>query len=160
MNNKYKLFFEEDEVIVGAIEGHTRWIAHLSDGKRVYQDDFRQYPEFEDERSYSTWVRLRDFCKKENIDIVGMTIQFRTNRDFLPENADGYYFCKSVMGGFGMEQNIHYFVAGCVRDGKIFVKKWQVPELIVMSEEEREIKENDLCLILRNKNVQDINEGS
>lgn len=152
MENQYKLFFEEDEVIFNSVEGNTRWVATLSDGRKVYQDDFREY-EFDDERRYSTWVRLRDFCKKEKIDVVGILLQFRTNKIALEQNAEGYYFCKSVLGAFGMDRNIHFFVTGHVRDGKIHVKKWQVPELIVESEEVREIRENDLCLILRNDYV-------
>lgn len=152
MDDQYKLFFEEDDVIYNSVEGNTRWIAYLSDGRKVYQDDFREY-EFNDERRYSTWVRLKHFCEKEKIDIVGMLLQFRTNKIALEENADGYYFCKSVLGAFGMERNIHFFVTGHVKNNKIHIKRWQIPELVIDSEEVREIKENDLCLILRNKNV-------
>jgi hypothetical protein len=112
---QYKLCEFEDEVIINNLEGHARWVVELSNGLKIYQDDFRQYEEFKDELYYSTWSRLRHYCYSERIDIVGMYLQFRTNRHNLAQNADGYYFCKSILAAFGMPENHHFFVTGVVK---------------------------------------------
>jgi hypothetical protein len=88
------------------------------------------------------------------VNIVKMWIQFRTNIQHLPENADGYYFCKSALGAFGTSETFHFFVTGHVDDGIIRVRKFKTPELLLTEEESREIRENDLCLILNKRKVE------
>lgn len=145
--DKYKLYSYQDEIISNGIEGHTRWIAKLDNGLEIFQDDFRQY-DFEDDRRYSTWSRLRDFCYKEDLSIVNLRLQFRTNVQNLPTNSEGYYFCKSILGVFGTIENLHFFVAGYVMNDVLRVSKWQIPELICIENQIREIRKDDVCLIL------------
>jgi hypothetical protein len=152
VREKYGLMSEQDEHIANHLEGHTRWVVKLSNGLHIYQDDFRLYSQFTDEREYSTWTRLRDYCKQENVNITDMWIQFRTNREFLPSNADGYYFCKCALGAFGTTQTFHMFVTGWVENNIIKIKKWQIPELVLTEELNREIKDDDICLIMNNRN--------
>lgn len=149
--NNYCLFNYEDEVIANNIEGHSRWVAKLSNGENIYQDDFRTYDNFSDERRYSTWTRLRYYCYDNNLYIVGMLLQFRSNVQHLPENAEGYYFCKSILGSLASAKNWHFFVAGAVQNGILTVNRWRVPELIVTEQEVREIKKDDICLILKDR---------
>jgi hypothetical protein len=151
VKDKYLLFYEQDELMRSQLEGNTSWTVELNNGLKIYQDDFREYPQFQDERKYSTWVRLRDYCLKENVKIVKMWIQFRTNFQYLPANADGYYFCKSALGAFGTTETFHFFVTGHVEEGIIKVRKFKTPELILTDEEVRTVREDDLCLILNKR---------
>jgi hypothetical protein len=147
--DKYGLRCEEDELIASHVEGHARWVARLSNGLSIYQDDFRQYEQFTDERNYSTWTRLRDYCLKEKVSVTALKAQFRSNVHWLVENAEGYYFCKAAMGMFGNDDTWHYFVVGTVNNGKLITKRFKTPEMISDVEDEREIRKDDLCLILR-----------
>jgi hypothetical protein len=143
--NKYNLCVHEDEFIRNKYEGETRWIVVLSNGLSVYQDDDRP-----DIHPPSAWERLHNYCKETGNYPVNMRIQFRSHTESLPENAEGYYFVKSVLGEFGSNRTWHFFVTGVLENGIIKVNKWKVPELIPTEYEEREVKLDDVCLIRKN----------
>lgn len=144
----YRLYYEQDEWISNHIEGNTRWVVKLSNGLHIYQDDHRTYPEFNDERRYSTWTRLRHYCYDMGPNVEEMWLQFRSNRCDLPANKGGYYFCKSVLGSPFMKTQ-HFFKTGVVENGIIVMWEWRIPELAQQEIEPREIVKNDICLILR-----------
>lgn len=115
----------------------TIWYCELSNGKTVYQDDDR--PGYDEP---SAWLRLAKYLHENKVNIVKMWIRFRSHIELVGENAEGYFFRKSVLGGLAMQRdevpiNKHYYLAGCLRDGKIEVVKWQVPELIEIERETR-----------------------
>ena len=141
-DNKYSLSCHEDEYIKNKYEGETRWIVVLNNGLTIYQDDDRPevFPN-------SAWERLRIYCMETGNFITNMRLQFRSHTEHLPDNADGYYFVKSVLSGFGMNRTLSYFVVGVLINNIIKVTHWKIPELIPTEYEDREVKENDICLI-------------
>ena len=78
-----------------------------------------------------------------------MHFQFRSHREHLPSNADGYFFCKSAIGSWNMTWE--YFLGGVVQNDIVHVTRWKVPELVVEAEEERDREKCLECLILKPK---------
>lgn len=118
------------------VRDSPRWTAALSNGETVYMDDNR--PGLEEP---SAWLRLKKYCRDNNIYIVEFWLQFRSNRILVePRNAEGYYFVKAAWGVWGDGITHHAFVAGAVVDGKIRGMKWKVPELEPLEYIEREFK--------------------
>ena len=69
-------------------EDKTCWIAELSNGVLVYQDDGR-----ETEKEYSSWIRLKEYLKENNLNIIRLFLKFRSNvLDVIPSNKEGYFF--------------------------------------------------------------------
>jgi len=134
-----------DEFIRNKIEGEAYWVVTLNNGLVVYQDDYR--PNIE---PWNSWLRLRDYCYAEGVYPVKMHIRFRSHVEHMPENAEGYYFVRSVLASFGSDITQHLFVIGTIDGGLLQVNKWKTPELIVVDSEYRKFKEHDLCLISKN----------
>lgn len=95
------------------------WVAELSDGSLVYQDDGR--PGF----SISAWERLMLSGEK----LVGLSARFRDHWVHMPKNMAGYYFIKSILAGPFMERPHHFYILGYLLDGVIKCTKYKVPEL-------------------------------
>lgn len=132
----------ESEYVASRREGHTRWLVELNDGTLCYQDDGRpDCPEI------SGWIRLRQYCLNEGKWIKAMYLQFRTETVALPPNKDGYYFCNSVLSWLNSDKTFHYFVAGYEQDGKVYAKKYKIPELLLEEEDVRTVSDDDVCLI-------------
>lgn len=136
------LSFQEDDFINSKKEGEARWVVTLSDDTTVYQDDDRPNVE-----PSSAWLRLKAYCEKNNLYIKNMYLQFRSHFESIEPNALGYFFTKSILGLFGSDKNIHYYVVGVVKNGQVHCKKWRLPELIVESKDVREIKDCEKSLI-------------
>jgi len=119
------LCFEEDDYTRSKFYEEPRWVAHLSDGRRVISDDNR--PGLLEPRA---WLRLREFVFATGINVVGLDISFRSRvQDPLPRNADGYFFCRGVLAS-PCGAKIHRFVVGHLQpDGWILAQSWNVPEL-------------------------------
>lgn len=128
--------FEIDDFINDKDE--TIWIATLSDGRKVYQDDDR--PEHQEKRA---WVRLQAFCSKNNLFVTQMSIKFRSHNEDNPVSSEGYFFRKGVLGQFGSTKSVNYYLTGPIIDGKIHVTKWRIPELIIEEQEVRPIDGNE-----------------
>lgn len=124
------------------------WRAELSDGRVVCMDDDRPGT-----HPASAWVRLAAEVEATGARIVRLWPQFRSNaqRDALPANADGYFFCKSAMGVWGMPDTLHFMLLGHLTGGTLVVQKWSVPELILVEVEPRDPAAAGPCLI-RNPN--------
>jgi hypothetical protein len=116
----------------------TYWIATLSDGTVVYEDDGR--PDLE----RVSWFRLRNYCKENSLSIVKMAMRFRSNyvECFVP--ADGVFFRRSCLGSFGLKasdgsvKSLEFYLIGNVLGNNIHVQRWHVPELIMSDEQELE----------------------
>lgn len=120
------------------------WRALLNDGSWVIQDDDR--PEYEIKPA---WLRLKQYLAlNPHLKIVRLDIGFRDNmlRHVVPDNAQGYYFAKSITASTtGWFAN--YYVVGWLENNIIHTKKFQVPEMLYDSSEERSIESCQLGLI-------------
>lgn len=112
----------------------TVWVAELSSGLKVYQDDHR--PGLS---QHSAWVRLADHLAREGDRIIRLGLKFRSHKlfDILPVHADGYYFCRSTIGVFGLGTPLHFYMLGALTHGKVMIKRFKVPELTHIETVER-----------------------
>jgi hypothetical protein len=107
----------------------TIWVAKLSNGSAVYQDDNRI-----NVVPASAWFRLKDCVEGKSDDmgqvsIVGLSLRFRDHIINLPDNKLGYYFSKGIKAR--PEVSKRHYVAGYLDDdGKWYVTWYMVPELL------------------------------
>jgi len=147
---------EQDEWLKEKLVFEPRWVAELSDGTAAFMDDGRHLAE-----PPSAWLRLKEYCYAEGIDIVKMRFQWRQLTFELEPNADAYFFCKEIFGMWGSTENLHYYWGGWVKNGILTKVKYEVPSLINVKTEEQDVVESDYdndCLIwstlcLKNKNT-------
>lgn len=126
----------------------TFWTATLNNGLVVYQDDGREIYE-----ESSSWLRLIEYCKKNSVYLTGFQIQFRDHIERLPDNALGYFFSKGVSATWGVERTFNQFITGYIDEGQVKIKKWLVPELIVMENTTRTISACEHLMIFRDDYV-------
>ena len=125
--------FEADDFITD--KDSTIWIAKLSDGRLVYEDDDR--PGYEER---SAWKRLKTFCELNKLYVKQMFIKFRSHTEVCPEGHNGYFFRKGVIASFRERRiTLHRYLTGPVTGGIINVQVWQVPEIILETTESRDI---------------------
>lgn len=126
------------------VRERLRWVAELSNGQTVYEDDGR-----EGVMPLSAWVRLKSHCEETNTNIVAMRLQFRSNIVELPRNKAGYFLVKQAFGVWGDSESFNAYVAGYLEGDKVYVSKWKVPELTLIHEEVRVADYDSPCLIAR-----------
>jgi hypothetical protein len=115
--------------------GRPLWVASLSDGREFWADDGRPGAE-----PHSAWLRLKALVEREELRVVGLRLKFRSvQKSPLPAYADGYFFSKGLVAAMGGAQT-HFFLVGALVDGALRVQKWQVPEMILFEEEERDAR--------------------
>lgn len=132
---------EEDEFIFEQVH----WIAHLSNGEKIFQDDGR--PGMDPPQA---WLRLKDYCRQQMLSVVNLTLRFRSHFETpLPADAPGYYFINKIVAIQG-GPTIGFYLIGHVEDNQIRLQHWKIPELMFFGEEYRPIKENDESLLWRN----------
>jgi hypothetical protein len=126
--------------------GVALWRATLSDGSNVVMDDHRFGL-----RPHSAWLRLREYVAERNLWVTSLGITFRSHRQLgvIPDDADGYFFCKSSLGSFGERETLAFYLIGSLTGGKLVVQQWQVPELVYVGAEERDPTKSGPCLIVR-----------
>lgn len=132
----------------------TIWICKLDNGLTVYQDDDREGLE------PSSWIRLGNYCRQNDVKILEMKVKFRSHEEYVESNADGYFFRRAILGGLGLNRkeipvSRHYFITGILKDGQVYTKKWQVPELMLIEEDIRDPDDENLVgvSLIRNANV-------
>lgn len=133
---------QEDEFVLEK----PHWIAHLSNGEKVYQDDGREGVE-----PQAAWLRLREYCRQTNISVVDLALRFRSHYEApLPKNRDGYFFVNKAVRWSGSD-TFSFMLIGCVDElqEKVFVQTWKVPELYKVGEEYRTF-ENTYETLIRN----------
>lgn len=123
----------------------TIWVASLSDGTTVYQDDDR--PGLEP----IAWFRLKKYVYENNLDIIGLKIKFRSHIEtILSENEryDGVFFKRGVLAFCGQETR-HLYIVGGVKDGIIYSETWKIPEILLEEKENRILEDEPRkCVIL------------
>ena len=134
---------EPDLYVAQMFEWGTVWVATLSDGSVVYQDDDRENVEPD-----SAWERLGMHCRETGEHVVDFYVQNGTNKIDLGKDKDGYYFCKGA-GGFlyGGGHTHHSYVCGVLEDGILGITSYNVPELTVQFKETRDPEQAGICLI-------------
>jgi hypothetical protein len=110
----------------------TIWIATLSTGEKVYQDDDRQNAE-----PASAWLRLKNYCRQNNIFIVDLILRFRDHyENTVIPNAAGYFFCKRAAAAWGTP-TLEFYVTGYLDKDTIYTKTWKIPELVLVEIDHR-----------------------
>lgn len=136
---------EEDDWLRERYESEVRWIATLSNGERIIQDDYRP-----DVLPQSAWLRLKKYCELNSVNIESMYLQFRSHIEHVPAGKQGYYFCRAVLGEWGAPKSFNMYNVGVVHDnGDVEVTKWRTPELIPIGSEIRTIEECKDLLICK-----------
>ena len=113
------------------------WIAKLSNGETIYQDDGRPdvYPE-------SAWLRLKAYCEDNDLSIDSINVKNRSIQKQIDSNSEFYTFCKGVGAlMFGGGESNHSFLFGCVKNGVYRVTKVNLPEMIIDRPERRNIED-------------------
>ncbi len=106
------------------LDEKTIWIATLSDGSTVFQDDDR-----EGDFHPSAWIRLKDHCDSKGVYIDSLSIRFRDHKVEVPK-AEAYHFIKAVgcMVGFAEE---HFFIVSLLKQDKLTRNWYKVPEIVI-----------------------------
>jgi hypothetical protein len=131
-------------VVDDFIRDKVRWVAVLSNGEIVYEDDGRP-----GEDPPSAWIRLREYCSANVLFINNMRLQFRSHIVPVGEGYDAFYFVKSVFGVMGSD-SVGAYIAGYLdRDGLVHVKRWRTPELVEIGSETRVFDPESLSVITR-----------
>lgn len=130
------LCFSEDDFTRSLSEdrGMALWQVRLSDGRIVTMDDGRPGEEIP-----SAWIRLGLFIRETGLRITKMWLKFRGRIEScgLPENADAYFFARSIITDMAGNQ-ANFYVVGYETDGRLFVETWSVPSLILVMGEQRD----------------------
>tara|TARA_R100000008_G_C3585401_1_gene171862 strand:- start:3312 stop:3794 length:483 start_codon:yes stop_codon:yes gene_type:complete len=121
------------------------WIVELSNGETVYQDDGR--PGI---TPPSAWERLKIYCDANDLHITKMSFKNRSHLETVGEGDDGYFFCKAAGAFLFGDETVHSFVVGRLSEGKLYARKWRMPEVIPEAIEERNISESLEYLITKN----------
>jgi len=105
------------------------WIkCTLSDNDEKFIDNFNQ------------WIELKDRCKKENLSLKRLSLQFKSHEVELNINdCDGIYLIRSVMGSLGSESK-NYYTFGRINGDNVHKQMWVTPELIMTDEYTDSIK--------------------
>jgi hypothetical protein len=113
------------------LEEKTIWVAELSDGTKIYQDDDRKGLE-----EHSAWIRLGDYLRHIYVCDTQLTIRriqlmFRDHIINLPINKLAYFFSKGMVGVLS-GKSTRFFVVGHVsklKQNYMMCKWYHVPSL-------------------------------
>lgn len=143
MTGTLPLAFGEDDYLRELQDaGKALWVATLSDGSCVYQDDGR--------RGEPAWVCLSRYLAESFLRITCFRLKFRSEwLSAVPDDMPGYFFSRGVGATLGGPAQNFYAVGWVGYDlARLHVRKVHVPELAVFHEEERPLPQNDPRLIL------------
>jgi hypothetical protein len=112
----------ENDAFVNAGE-NTIWIAELSDGSVVYQDDYRPC-----EAEPSAWLRLCEYCRQNNLGVRKFYLQFRSHVENIELDGERLFWIKGLRRGSGTVEK-HQYVTGVVKNGVLERTWWRIPEL-------------------------------
>ena len=82
---------ELNDYVIKYADNNPIWIATLSNGETIYQDDDR--PNIE---PASAWVRLKQYCEENSFHITNLKVRNRTHIEEVGSGHDGYFFCKGA----------------------------------------------------------------
>lgn len=130
----------EDEFILE----NPQWIADLSNGVRIYQDDYR-----EGLSPPSAWQRLKQYLYENNLTIKNFRVRNRSHwENPVPADAYAYYFGRCATAYVGRPTNESYVIGHLdLTAGQFYVQYICVPELILWDKDWRpstEVKPNNV----------------
>ena len=137
----YNLCLEEDDFLCDK----TIWTAFLSNGITVYQDDSRG-----NLKEPSAWKRLGAYVLDSDVNIVGITLKFRSHIVEIPSNAEGYYFAHGISRTTDDCIERGYLICGAVIDGSATCKWYNIPELTISRECRRPLSELEPPFLILN----------
>lgn len=123
------------------------WIAKLSNGFTIYQDDDRPGEEIP-----SAWLRLKLYCETSKISIESLHLRFRSNIiEPLPQKAHGYFFCHKIVQFISAKNKepFRFMVVGAVENEIIHTRIYKVPELHLVEMSTRELDKYKEFVIMR-----------
>ena len=135
---------EMDAYIRVYADNNPLWIATLSNGETIYQDDGRP-----NVKPLSAWSRLKKYCEDNHLHITNIKLRNRSNVVDVGSNHDGYFFCKSAGALMFGDMTMHSFIIGTLTGEKLSARKWRLPELIAEGIEERDPYELPECIIAK-----------
>ena len=141
---------EFDSYINQYADSNPIWIAELSNGEKVYQDDGR--PNVQPE---SAWLRLGQYCKENDLYIEGIKVRNRSHVEDVGFGHDGYFFCKGAGALLFQDMTVHTFNIGHIEGGKLYVRTWKLPELIPERFEERSLHDTPHECLITKKGILD-----
>lgn len=133
------------------LEDKTIWVAALSNGLVVRQDDYRsgRTPDV-------AWLRLGNYCVENDVDIIGLHLKFRSH--VIPitsdESIQGHYFSYGIQKEIDESITKQHYVCGFARQNTLDYDWYKTPELTIEKTVQREINKDDISsgkLILKKK---------
>lgn len=131
----------------------SRWVALLSDGSKVYQDDHAP-----GEAEPIAWIRLKEYVRHTGLKITGLYLQFCDNIvEVAPPNAEGYYYVQGIINLAGNEETegLRFYTMGHVEGDVAHVQKWHIPANIPMPfpPELRHVSPSDDCVVMNKEDI-------
>jgi hypothetical protein len=135
--DSYGLCLEESDYL----EDKSIWIATLSNGLTVYQDDEKSGKE-----EPIAWKRLAEYCEDNSVKVIGLCLKFRSNVVVVktPEEIDGFYFAYGAQREFDEDVTRAYYVVGYCKDTYIHSTWYTIPELLKDKESKRKATKKDV----------------
>jgi len=110
-----------------------RWVAKLSDGTTVWQDD---------RDGGNSWRDLKKHVEDNRLSVVSLQVEFRSHIVECPHNFFAYYFNKGGRASFGGSQEcfiVGYATEKEIEKGIVPVYFYLTPELEVASIDVRDV---------------------
>lgn len=136
-----------DKWLAETAEQTPRWVVVLSNGEEYHQDDGRPGTD------EPAWKRLAKYCRENGVHVTDIYLRFRSHIERKTEyrNAEAYWFrfgiTASVKPNKKGKQSFNTILIGVVRDGKMYVDNWRIPELILVESDIRDVPSDDETLI-------------
>lgn len=109
----------------------TFWIATLPREDGSTYEIWQKIHLEQDNPDFSSWSAL----KKSRPKIKGFRVRFRSHTERLPDNMEGYYFNRGIIGDPGSGDSADCYIMGYVENGLLHKIWYRVPELLVWMEE-------------------------
>lgn len=96
------------------------WIKlKLTDGQEFYFTAYENWP----------WIKV--LCNEKKIFIEEFQLQFRSHEVSIsiPEDIDGIYFIRSILGQMGSDSK-HFYTVGFINDNRVKKDMYIIPELV------------------------------
>ena len=129
---------------------HPIWILELSNGEKIFQDDGRyKVTKNIDGKDIvidddPAWIRAKKYIEDNKLSIDGVVLRFRNNIVRVFSNLNNSVMFTRCVGRAAFTENEtmfiqepnQYYKIGVVSDGRVYVKKYKVPELIFETDED------------------------
>ena len=122
------------------LEDKAIWVATLSNGITIYQDDER--PGIEEPIA---WKRMRTYCAEEGVGIEFLRLKFRSNVvPITPKKnvPDKYYFAYGVTKDIVATEHHEYYLCGFCLGESLHYSWYKIPEMIKRNTNTTKIPDN------------------